>query len=109
MAETLSFQKEFPMLVLHESAGLLSNNHPMGLRPVRILVALDGSKQAEEALMPAAVLASALSTPVQGVLHLVRILPEAAHAQGTGSSHQLPGVIEAQAYLRTTEQTFRME
>lgn len=109
VAHKIVRQSPVPVLVLHESAGLLSNSHPMGLRPVRILVALDGSKQAEEALMPAALLASALSTPLQGILHLVRILPEAAHAQGPGSSHQLPGVIEAQAYLRTTEQAFRAE
>jgi len=64
-----------PVLALHESAGSLSNQHPAGQRPVRVLVALDGSALAEESLVPAAVLATALSVPEKGKLHLVRVLP----------------------------------
>lgn len=63
------------VLILRESAGPLSNLHPEGLRPVRVLVALDGSSLAETALAPAAALSAALSPPEQGSLHLVRVLP----------------------------------
>jgi len=44
-------------------------------RPVQVLVPLDGSSLAEEALTPAAQLSAALSAPAHGALHLVRVLP----------------------------------
>ncbi len=72
-----------PVLVLHESAGILSSQHPAGRRPVRILVALDGSALAETALEPAAALSAALSAPEQGTLHLVQVLPLAEPANAT--------------------------
>ena len=43
-------------------------------RPLRALVALDGSACAEAALMPAARLITALAAPAQGVLHLAQIV-----------------------------------
>lgn len=98
-----------PVLILHESAGPLGNLHPDGRRPVRVLVALDGSSLAETALEPAAVLSAALSEPEQGSLHLVRILPlpEPANAAEAISQARQLDLLEAQAYLRVTEQALR--
>lgn len=98
-----------PVLILHESAGPLSNQHPDGRRPVRVLVALDGSSLAETALFPAAVLSAALSAPEKGNLHLVRVLPRprpTSAAEAMSGARQLD-ISEAQTYLHVTEQALR--
>lgn len=98
-----------PTLILHESAGPLSNQHPSGLRPVRVLVALDGSSLAETALEPAILLSAALSAPEKGSLHLVRVLPlpEPANATEAISLARRLDREDAQTYLRVTEQVLR--
>lgn len=98
-----------PVLILHESAGLLSNQHPGGHRPVRVLVALDGSYLAETALFPAAVLSAALSEPEKGSLHLVRALPlpePTSAAEAMSGARQLD-ISAAQTSLQVTEQALR--
>lgn len=97
------------VLILHESAGLLSNQHPEGLRPVRVLVALDGSSLAEAALSPAAVLSSTLSAPEQGSLHLVRVLPlpfPDSAVEALNGARQLD-ISAARTYLRVTEESLQ--
>lgn len=64
-----------PVLVLPEATEAPDLLHLPEQRPVRVLVALDGSIRAEESLVPAAVLATALSLPEKGGLHLVRVVP----------------------------------
>lgn len=98
-----------PVLILHESAGTLSNLHPDGRRPVRVLVTLDGSTLAETALFPAAVLSAALSEPEKGSLHLVRVLP---FPEPTSTAETLSGARQldlsaAQMSLQGTEQALR--
>lgn len=64
-----------PVLILRpETPGILI---PLteSLHPVRVLVPLDGSLVAEEALEPALALTSALSAPAPGSLHLASVLP----------------------------------
>lgn len=51
-------------------------------KAVRVLVPLDGSEQAETALLPAAQLAQALSAPHTGALHLLCVLPYEYKEQG---------------------------
>jgi nucleotide-binding universal stress UspA family protein len=96
-----------PVLVLHESAGTLSNQHPAGQHPVRILVALDGSSLAETALEPAVALTTALSAPEPGALHLLCVLPppRSTSAAGTHSSHL--DLSEARVYMQTIGQAVR--
>jgi nucleotide-binding universal stress UspA family protein len=105
IARTLLRQSPAPLLILHESAGWLSNQHPSGLQPVRVLVALDGSSLAEKALQPAAALSNALSGSEAGVLHLVRVLrlPQADQMYGRGSAAFQLDVSVAQTYLRMEE------
>ena len=98
-----------PVLILHESAGPLSNQHPDGRRPVRVLVTLDGSALAETALFPAAVLSAALSEPEKGSLHLVRVLPlpePTSIAEALSGARQLD-LSAAQMSLQGTEQALR--
>ncbi len=93
-----------PVLVLREGGAEL----PGGTRPVRILVALDGSSLAEAALAPAAYLSAALSPPAQGILHLVRVVPlptrfEYGQNDRLAEARRL-GMAEAKVYLQTVEQ-----
>lgn len=99
-----------PVLVLRTGEGMV-NLSPGGIRPVVVLVALDGSSQAEAALAPAAQLSAALSAPAPGVLHLVQVLHfptmEAGghHEQGVAARQWAEA--EAQVYLRSIEQRLR--
>jgi nucleotide-binding universal stress UspA family protein len=61
-----------PVLVLNEHGAVPPV--PDAARPLRVLVPLDGSELAESALEPAAQLIAALTAPVQGELHLLRVV-----------------------------------
>jgi nucleotide-binding universal stress UspA family protein len=111
VAQKVARHSPIPVLVLHEDAGLLTNLHPEGIRPVRILVALDGSSLAEEALLPAAQLSAALSAPAHGALHLTRILPlSVGYEYGQIESFAIArekALAEVRAYLSMVEQRLR--
>lgn len=74
VAQKVARHSTIPVLILHEHAGIPHALHPEGVRPVQLMVALDGSPLAESALLPAAYLSSALSAPTNGALHLVQVL-----------------------------------
>lgn len=90
------------MLVLQETVGPAGTLSYRGTHPVRIIVPLDGSVLAETVLTPAAFLATALSTPETGTLHLVSVIPFAPVSQ-TGESvwH------DRLAYLQATARVLR--
>lgn len=100
-----------PVLVLHEGAGVPSNLHPGGIRPVRILVALDGSSLSEIAVAPAAQLSAALSAPAQGALHFTQVIHfpsiEGDGQYGAVSETSKLAVSAAKAYLSTVEERLR--
>jgi hypothetical protein len=111
VAQKVARHSSIPVLVLREHAGVPTNLHPEGTRPVRVLVALDGSALAEAALTPAAYLSVALSAPGQGALHLAQILHlptryEYGQTDSLAKAKQ-QGTVDANAYLRTIEQRLR--
>lgn len=105
VAHKMLRQSRIPVLILRESAGLLSNQHPSGRRSVRILVPLNGASLAEKALLPALALSSALSFPERALLHLVHVLllPEALRIPERGHAASLLDIAVAQAHLRMVE------
>jgi nucleotide-binding universal stress UspA family protein len=111
VAQKVTRHSQVPVLVLYEDGGVPTNLHPGGIRPVRVLVALDGSSLAEATLMPAAHLSAALSAPAQGALHLVRVLTmPIIYEYGQIDSLSVARdrkIAEANAYLRTVEQRLR--
>ena len=111
VAQKVARHSPVPVLVLYEDGGVPTNLHPGGIRPVRVLVALDGSSLAEATLMPAAQLSAALSAPAQGALHLVRVLTmPTMYEYGQIDSLSVTrdrAIAEANAYLRTVEQRLR--
>lgn len=104
-------QSSVPVLVLHEQAGALPNLQPGETRPVRVLVALDGSAFAEAAVAPAASLSAAWSAPWPGALHLAHILPFPL-SEESGQTERVTlarerALIAAKAYLRRVEQSLQ--
>src|SRR5436305_171386 len=75
VAEKVIRHSPIPVLVLREGTGVLAETSTEDRHATRILVPLDGSQLAEEALIPAAHLSAALSDPLPAELRLVQILP----------------------------------
>jgi len=74
VAEKVAHHATIPLLVLREEGPIPAGPHPDTVRPLRALVALDGSALSATVLEPAAFLIDALAVPVAGALHLVRVL-----------------------------------
>ncbi|GHO80165.1 universal stress protein UspA [Ktedonobacter sp. SOSP1-85] len=88
VAHQVARHNSTPTLIVRENEPLpplLMKREPAAEERLRILVALDGSSQAEEALVPAIQLSLALSAPGKAALHLLTVVPVS-----------LPGVIFAQ-------------
>lgn len=107
VAQKVLRHSQAPVLILHESAGQLSNLHPSGRQPVRVLVALDGSSLAEKTLQPALTLSAALSLPEKGQLHLVHALSLSGpgHASEQRNAAFQLDIAAAQAHLHMVETT----
>ncbi len=75
VAQKVAFHAPNPVLVLRENgpvpAALPTGS---GARPLRALVALDGSQRAEKGIEYAAVMIAALAAPDPGDLHLTRVV-----------------------------------
>src|SRR5207249_8215258 len=77
VAEEVIHHAPVPVLVLHQDGSDLTRPHGSAPRPLRALVALDGSTEALISLQPAAQLVATLSAPAHGSLHLMQIVQPA--------------------------------
>jgi len=77
VAEKVASHAPVPVLVLRKDGLVPASPHPDALRPLRVLVALDGSARAEGGIEPAAYLIAALAAPFQGALHLMQVVKPA--------------------------------
>jgi len=82
VAEKVASHAPVPVLVLRKGGLVPASPHPDALRPLRVLVALDGSTRAEGGIEPAASLIAALAAPFQGALHLMQVVKPATAAIG---------------------------
>lgn len=97
-----------PILALYENGPMTSSREQHILpHPFSIMVALDGSKRAETALLAAARLSATLSAPFQGLLHLVRIIqPQVAYsetAEAQFNKLNKQAIVQAKDYLDEVE------
>lgn len=111
VAEQVLYHAPVPVLVLRQpSVGdVLQRTSPVAV------VALDGSPQAESALLPAVSILAALAAPAEGRLHLVRVVtpPVEIRASADQAVNQ-PGrgdrvVQEAEDYLLRLDQRLQKE
>lgn len=79
VAEKVVHHASVPVLVLRDEGPGLAVPQPDAARPLRALVALDGSPFAEAVLEPTAYLVAALAAPTQAALHLVQVLDLPLH------------------------------
>jgi nucleotide-binding universal stress UspA family protein len=82
VAEKVARHAGVPVLILREGGPLPAGPHPDAARPLRALVALDGSAQAKAVLEPAACLIAALAAPASAALHLLRVVPPVTAERG---------------------------
>ncbi len=105
VADKIAHHASMPVLILHEESPVLTNYSPDVGRSLRVLVPLDGSPQAEVALLQAAQLVAALANPAQCVFHLMMVIKlpsaddEQHHRVYTHASMQAYLGHEATAYL----------
>lgn len=98
VAQRVIHHSHVPVLVLREGGSALT----MTGRPLRAVVAVDGSPIAETALIPAAHLVAALSQHTQGVLHLLHVVKPyvSLSDEDAISHHDREEVEQAQVYLQ---------
>lgn len=97
-----------PTLILHEREQLPFNLRRQEPGRVRVLVPLDGSALAEEALLPALKLSQALSAPSQASLHLLSVLPSREIPPTTETAYEELRA-EVEAYLVRMEEQVKQE
>ncbi len=108
VAEKVARYALVPVLVLREAGPVPTGPHPDVTRPLRALVALDGSLLAKAALEPAASLIAALSAPAQGTLHLVRVVkPVIPDREGKDPEEHEHFLYKAKRYLNSTVEQMR--
>ena len=103
VAQKVAHHSSVPVLILREGRSIVKA-HPDEKRPVRVLVPLDGSPLAEQAVVPAALLSAALSDSLPAELHLIQILPyiQAGRVMALGGKGN--ETAEAEAYLKGVEE-----
>lgn len=74
VAQQIARHATVPVLILRNNTGIQELSQRDEDRSAQVLVALDGSPQAEAAIIPAIQLATALSAPGQGIVHLMRVI-----------------------------------
>jgi nucleotide-binding universal stress UspA family protein len=108
VAEKVARHALVPVLVLREAGPVPVGPHPDATRPLRVLVALDGSVLAKAALEPAASLIAALAAPAPGALHLVRVVkPVIPDREGKDPEEQEHFLYKAKRYLSSTVEQMR--
>ncbi len=106
VAEKVAHRSPVPVLMLRDGGPMLVGQHMHAANPLRALVPLDSSTHAVAAITPAAWLVAALSTPAQGMLHLLQVVVLPGTAQ---ISHNEREAIlqEAKQYLVSTVENIR--
>lgn len=113
VAQKVARHSPLPVLMLREGGVVPALTQADAARPIRALIALDGSVLAEEALAPAAYLVAALSAPAHGALHLLQVIRTPAVGNRPGYQVFLPsGSLKqaqqaAEAYLKAVADRLR--
>lgn len=74
VAQQMLRQSPIPLLIVRQGSSALFQEIEAQHRPFNMLVTLDGSILADTVLLPAAWVSAALSAPLRGKLHLLRIV-----------------------------------
>jgi nucleotide-binding universal stress UspA family protein len=108
VAQKIARHATVPTLVLRSDGPGLTGDSVDALRPLRALVPLDGSPEAEMALEPAAQLIAALAAPGRATLHFLHVV-QLEDGRRTASGEQTSQEslwLEAARYLRVVAERF---
>jgi nucleotide-binding universal stress UspA family protein len=110
VARKIVQQSAAPVLLLREGAPMSEKLLTGAVHPLRAVVAVDGSPCAEASLEPVAQLVAALSAPLQGKLHLVRVVKFPHEQEHTLHDAELQerAAHEATVYLSALESELRV-
>jgi nucleotide-binding universal stress UspA family protein len=101
VAEEVIHHASVPVLVLHQDGSDLTPSYVGAARPLRALVALDGSAEATVTLQSTAHLVATLSAPAPGEIHLMQVM-QPPPTTDEGSSEKREQILsETQKYLRS--------
>ncbi len=110
VAQMVARYSPVPVFVLREGGFSPLAERDTLARPLRVLVALDGSPYAEKVVVPAAQLCAALAAPAQGTLHLEMVLRRLTgvydHKETVAAIHAL-ALTDARTYLNDMERRLR--
>lgn len=109
VAQQLVRYSQFPVLVVRDSDVPSSTNLTNLMHSPRLLVALDGTSQAEVVLFPAAQLCVALATTGSGAIHLtyaIHHIQEKSDAQKASEKINKEARVEAETYLKKVVHRF---
>jgi nucleotide-binding universal stress UspA family protein len=108
VAQKIARHATIPTLILRGDGPSLAGDSTGASLPLRALVPLDGSPEAETALEPAAQLVAALAAPDRGALHLLHVvqLEDGRHSSSGEQSSQESLRLEAERYLRAVAERF---
>lgn len=96
-----------PLLILHDDCFATDRGLDFMAHPPRILVSLNGSALAEEALLPAVELCAALAAPGQGAIHLTYTIKCLSPEGGELNARlHTESRLQAEAYLKSVKQRF---
>ena len=111
VAEKVAFHAPTPVLVLREGGPVLAALSPdPHARPLRALVALDGSARAEMGIEYAARLIAALAASTQGTLHLAQVVkptPTGSEERNIDDAESGAILHKAKEYLDSTANRLR--
>lgn len=110
VAQQLVRHSPIPILVLRDTHSAAQMDASTLTHPLRILVPLDGTPEAEAALSPAAQLCSALAAPGKGTIHLTRTVHQLSvkgeEEQALVEKMNREARAEAEVYLKNVSQRF---
>ena len=113
IAEKIARHASIPVLVLREEGTRLGSSPADLAQPLRLLVPLDGSAEAQAALEAGATLLTAIAAPGQQIaLHLVRVISPhvgqpADHQESAGVPFMSYGLTQAKQFLSQTVKQLR--
>ncbi|GCE20161.1 universal stress protein [Dictyobacter kobayashii] len=114
VAQQLTRQTPVPLLVLKNGEAIPSSAYPDQRRPlhaIEIAVALDGTADSEQAILPAAQLVSAIAAPSKATVHLVHVIPSEHESieEGLQLIKQTPEYNQACRYVHELERRLQAE
>lgn len=114
VAQQLTRHCPIPLLVLKNGEAIPATAYPDQRRPlhaIEIAVALDGTPESEQAILPAAQLVAAIAAPNKATVHLVHILPSQAKSikEGIKRLRYTPEYERACHYVHELERRLLVE